>query len=124
MSTRVTVTVEGGANLQRTMAAAARQLDDLTPAHQRAANVVAEAAQTRAPRRSGRLASRIRATGNREGATVSVGVVYAGVQEYGWPARHIRAQPYLIPAGQDTTATWRGEYQTEVQDILDTVRGV
>jgi hypothetical protein len=120
----VTVTLEGGDNLTRTLEGAARDLGDLSPAHRRAADLVAQAARARAPRRSGRLASTIQGRGDREGAAVVVGAVYAGVQEYGWAARRIPAQPYLNPAAEATTTAWTGEYQAEVQDILGTVKGV
>jgi hypothetical protein len=124
MPTQVTVTLEGSANLARTLGDAGRDLGDLTPAHQAAADRVAAQARARAPRRSGRLAATIRATADKTGGTVAVGVVYAGVQEYGWPARRIPAQAYLIPAGEAAAPGLANEYGTEVQDILGHVRGV
>lgn len=123
VTSRTTVTLEGGANLARTLRGAAAALSDLSTSHRAAAGVVASAARARAPRRSGRLASTIRGTGDQDGAAVVVGSVYAGVQEYGWPARRIPAQPYLNPAAEESTPTWAGEYQTGVQDILAHVKG-
>ena len=124
MSTHPTATLEGASNLARTLGDASRNLGDLTPAHQAAADRVAAQARARAPRRSGRLARTIQATADSTGGTVAVGAVYAGVQEYGWPARRIPAQAYLIPAGEAAAPGLASEYGSEVQDILGHVRGV
>lgn len=90
---------------------ALRHLDDLDAA---AADVVARAAGPRTPRRSGRLAA-----GNtvRDGAVVN-DTVYAGVIHGGWAARHIRAQPWIVEAGEATVDEWTAVYQDGVEELL------
>lgn len=120
--------VKGGRELRRSLKAAEGNLDDLKAAHARAAAIVAGRGRTVAPvGETGRLAATVRGSGTNTAANVragSAGVPYAGVQEWGWPARHIPAQPYLVPAAQETEPEWLPAYQEEVQTILDRVKGV
>lgn len=117
------VRVIGAERLVSTLHGAADDLDDLAAAGQRAVQVIVPRARSAAPHRTGRLAAGI--TGEAQGREVvlGAGAVYAGVQEWGWPARHIPAQPYLVPAVEDTEAAWVDTYAAEVQTILDRVEG-
>jgi hypothetical protein len=71
-----------------------------------AAGIVAEEARRRVPVLSGDLKASIRPGVLSRSAFVAAGsiawfsVPYAGVIEFGWPRRHIRAQPYLYPAAE------------------------
>jgi phage gpG-like protein len=116
------VQVIGGARLAATLAAAAAQLDHLDGATTATSRQVAQRAGGRAPKRSGRLASSLRPSHTGSEAVVGSGVVYAGVQHYGWPARNIRAHPFLVPVAE-ASSTWRPFYVADVNRVLTTVKG-
>jgi hypothetical protein len=123
----VVVKLEGAAQLRRTLRAAGDDLSDLKRAHQAAADVVAPAARSGAPFLTGRLSGSVRGSGTKTAALVRAGsarVPYAGVQEYGWPARGIPAQAYLVPAAEATETTWYGAYLAEVDRIVGRIKGV
>lgn len=115
------VEVVGLRELIKAMRAAGVDLDELKVASSRAAATVASAASARAPRRSGRMASRVKGNNARRKATVAVNTVYAGPVHYGWPARHITAQPFVIDAAQATEPTWLPAYEAEIEVILDKI---
>jgi len=120
------VEVEGGKELRKSLKGVEDGLKDLQAAHGAAAGIVAAAAPAYAPLLSGALAGSIRGSGAKSAATVRAGgarVPYAGVQEYGWPARNIPAQPFLVPAAHDTEETWYPPYQEAVETLLGKVQG-
>jgi hypothetical protein len=120
----VGITVEGGRQLRKALADLDPKLDDLKDAHQRVANIVAQAAKGRVPRRSGRLAGTIRGNRAKSRAQVKAGgarVRYAGVIEWGWPKRNIPAQHYLVYAAHTTEPLWQRIYLEDVNDLLDKV---
>ena len=96
MTTRVEV--RGAASIARGLRETGRGITDLEPEHRAGADALAAATRGRAPRRTGRLASSVEGKAQRNTLTVEVRVPYAGVQEFGWPARRIAAQPYARPA--------------------------
>jgi hypothetical protein len=66
-----------------------------------AAAIAADEARRRVPVDSGELLNSIRPGSTQTRAYIAAGnsrVPYAGVIEWGWPARHIHPQPYLVPA--------------------------
>lgn len=74
---------------------------ELATIHKKVVRPVAAEARTLVPRRSGRLAGSIRPLGSQTGGRVAAGgraVPYAGPIHFGWPARNIRAQPFLTDA--------------------------
>lgn len=118
--------VEGARGLRRDLRALGDDLADLKDANAGAAAIVAAAASARAPRRTGRLAASVR--GNRAvgRARVNAGgaaVPYAGPIHFGWPRRHIEAQPFVYDAAQATEPIWRAAYEQAVERALDRVRG-
>ena len=65
------------------------------------AEIVARAAVSRVPSRSGALRETVRAAGAQTRASVKAGfkrVPYAGVIHFGWPARGILPRPFLYDA--------------------------
>ena len=65
------------------------------------AEIVARAAVTKVPARSGALRETVRAAGAQTRASVKAGfkkVPYAGVIHFGWPARGILPRPFLYDA--------------------------
>ena len=121
------VEVQGARELRRTLKAAGDDLSDLTKVNATISRYVAACgAAAMAPRRTGRLAGSLRGSQAKASATVRAGgarIPYAGVIHYGWPRRHIRAQPFLVDAAHQTEPTWTRFYLAEVDRIISHVHG-
>ena len=117
------VTVEGADTLDRTLKAAADEIEDLRDAHSAAAGIVAGAAASRAPRRSGRLAGSISAS-TADGAVVDVAAPYAGPIHWGWETRGIGENRFALDAARETESRWVVEYEQAIVKALEKVRGV
>jgi hypothetical protein len=121
------VELQGGRRLRATLKKAAGDLEDLKTVHAQVAAMVSARAAGSSPHRSGRLASSIRGSRAAGSAVVRAGgarVPYAGVIHYGWPAHHIRAQPFLVDAAHDTEPAWTAVYLAGLDRILARVEGV
>lgn len=114
--------VEGDEELARSLAKVSDRLGDLSRAEEKTGQLIRSRAAAAAPRESGALASSIVADSSGEGVTIGSDLIYAGVQEYGWGAHNISAQPFLTPAAEDTSS-WIDFYEDEVQGLLDDVKG-
>jgi len=126
MSARPAVEVDGLRTLRRSLKAAGLSLQDLKDAHNEVAQLVVRAAAPHAPRRSGALVATDRGSGTQTAAVVRAGraaVPYAGPIHWGWPARGIRAQPWLYDAAVDSREQWTGTYLRALQQIIDTIEG-
>lgn len=118
--------VRGARELRRGLKAAGDDLADLKDVNGAVATLVAWRGQASAPRRSGTLSRSVR--GNRAAgkATVLAGtarVPYAPAIHWGWPRRHIDANPWLSRAAQATEPQWTQLYLEGVQHVLDQVHG-
>jgi hypothetical protein len=74
-----------------------------------------------APKLTGELASSVVGNPSAEKAQILAGsaaVPYAGVQEYGWPERNIRPQPYLNPAVKDNMGYIIEKYNDSIQSAI------
>lgn len=123
---RPPVQVEGLRTLRRTLKAAGVSLQDLKDAHAQVAALVVRAAAPRAPRRTGALAATTRGAGTQAAAVVRAGrsaVPYAGPIHWGWPARGIKAQPWLYDAAVASRDEWTGAYLSTLQAIIDDIEG-
>lgn len=97
------VELVGAVELRAALARLGDQADDPKVA-QRAAELVADAARDRVPVKSGDLLGTIHVEPALPAAVVVAGspaIPYAGVQEYGWPARGIEGSHYLEEAADD-----------------------
>jgi len=118
------VAVDGLRELRRFL----RQLPDdvgkdgLKKIHDKVAEPVERSAVTKVPRRSGDLAASIRrAKGSATKAQVRAGkarVPYAGPIHFGWPARNIRAQPFLTDALADKRTVVLDMYTDELDRFI------
>lgn len=115
----VRVDVDGDRQLHDTARRAADDLDDLEPVDQAAATIAANRARAIAPKASGYLASTIRADDGNVVATAP----YAGVIEYGWPARNIKPQPYLTQAVAVTEAQLVALYAHHTDETIHDIKG-
>jgi len=117
------VVVEGARELRATTSRAASELSRMDTADKRAGAYLAQRAKGLAPRVTGRLAGSIRAGQTKDAATVTATAVYAGVIHWGWPARNIRAHPFLVDALSAGEPTVASIYMDEVTQIVYTIKG-
>lgn len=120
------VRVVGLAQLKRSLKDFADGLEDLKDANAEASRLVAAKAKTLAPKRSGALADSIRGSRAAGRATVAAGtakVPYAGPIHWGWPRRHIRANPFMTDAATATEDDWLAAYEQNIQRLADQVEG-
>lgn len=122
------IRVEGGRELRASLKAAGRDLNDLKEAHKQAADLVTNASKPGTPRgKTGKLAGSLRGAGTATQAIIRAGgarVRYAGVQHFGWAARHISPRPWITETAQRTEPAWTHLYENAVEDVLATIRGV
>jgi hypothetical protein len=117
------VKVEGARELRRALRGVEGGLEDLKETHRKVVAVVVPVGRSKGPRRTGRLLGSVRGSGTKTGAVVRAGgarVPYGNPIHWGWPARHIRAQPWLAEAGKATEPTWTRIYTHDVQKLIDT----
>lgn len=122
----VGVQVDGLRPLRKALRDLDGDLGDMKAAHAVALGIVVPAAAARARRRTGRLAASVRGNRSASRATVLAGgaaIPYAGVQEYGWPARNIEPHPFVTAAAHDTESAWLPAYEAEVNRAVDKVTG-
>ena len=120
------VEVQGARQLRATLKAAGDDLSDLKDANAAVGSMVASAAAGLVPVVTGALAGTIRGTRAAGGASVKAGaasVPYAGPIHWGWPARNIKAQPFLTEAGRNTEPQWTQTYLDELEKIIARVEG-
>lgn len=123
----VSVRIDGAREARASLRAAGADLDDLKAAHQEIAGIIQPVASGLAPRgRTGRLAGSGRQYASKRDARVAYGgssIRYAKPIHWGWPARHITAQPWLTTAVEQTKPRWTDAYRKAVQRILDRIKG-
>jgi hypothetical protein len=122
------IVVEGADLLAAAMQTAARNPDLLHAGNLQSAQIVARRARTLAPIRSGRLRAAIRPGAEPSHAVVTVGVVYAGNQEYGWLNRPNRSRGwrggpfrghfYVTRATTQTERAQLAAYEQNVAQVM------
>lgn len=118
------VKVEGAARLERTLHAAADDLEDMSQAQQESARLVQQRAQAAAPKDTGTLANSLTVQEIERGQTaVASQLIYAPVIHYGWAAHNISPQPFLAEALADSTSLVVDLHQRQAQHILSQVKG-
>lgn len=114
----------------RAFKTAVRSLDkdakkELRQLHRKKADEVAQVASEFAPYREGRLARSVRGASTNEGGQIKAGqasVPYGPPIHWGWPARHIRPQRFIIWAlatvSKESAGGFEQEYLELVLDLL------
>ena len=115
--------IRGADVLASTMRAAGDELDDLTAVNNRVGELILARARPRTPVRSGRLVGSLRAVADTDDVGLGSDLVYAGPIHNGWPAHHIRANPFLTDAARSSEDQWVGLYVTELEGVVGGVRG-
>lgn len=120
------VTVKGVKQLAKDLRQAGQDVGDLKAANKKVADIVVTQARANAPKRSGKLA----ATGRSGQAAAKVSVrfgsnqvPYANPIHWGWPKRHIKANPFLYRAVDETRSDWYAQYVYDIKKIMESVKG-
>lgn len=116
------VRVEGGRELRRRLRRVEGGLDRLKAAHRQVASTVLGAARPGTPHVTGTLASSGRSSGTNTLSVIRYGgarVPYAGPIHYGWPARNIQAQPWLLTAARASEPAWLSTYNESVRRLVE-----
>ena len=82
---------------------------------------LSQKASALAPRLTGALASSVQGNPSAEKAQILAGsaaVPYAGVIEYGWPAKNKEARPYLNPAVQNNMGYIIEKYNDSIKKAI------
>lgn len=101
MAEAIEISIEGVKQVQDTLDKLGRDLESNLDLNKELSSTLSQKASVMAPRLTGALASSVQGNPSAEKAQILAGsdaVPYAGVQEYGWPQKNIKAQPYLRPA--------------------------
>jgi hypothetical protein len=95
------VSVEGIKQVETLINKLSADIESNIELNRELSQTLSQKASSMAPRLTGALASSVVGNPSAQKAQIAAGndsVPYAGVQEYGWPDRNIKAQPYLRPA--------------------------
>ena len=118
------VGIKGLYRLRTTLKKAGADMADMKAANQAVERTVQKRGAEIAPRgKTGKLAGSLKTPKLQARARVSSNLIYAGVIHWGWPARNIRAQPFLEQAAQQTQSQWLGDYEKSLQQIANSVQG-
>lgn len=113
------VQVEGAREVRSTLRKLGKGTRDMTQVHRQVAAMVLGPAAGRTRRKSGDLAGSYKVKATAAKAAISSGLVYASVQEFGWPRRGIT--PSLALSG--TVESMRGAigeaYSRHVADLVE-----
>lgn len=115
----VRVRVDGLNRVVRQLKAAGTDAQDMRDLMHDLGEIVIDGATI--PNRLGRLSANVRAGRGQTKAVVRAGsarVPYAGVIHYGWPARGIRAQPFLTDALQQRHQQVFAALETGIDQLL------
>lgn len=97
--------------------------DAMKAANVAVANLVIPGSKSKAPQATGALARSIRATNTVNYAAIRAGsakqVPYAGIYEYGWPARGIKAIPYIRKTISQEYKRIIKQYEAAIDEIAD-----
>ncbi len=118
--------VVGQRRFVATMRKAGADMDELKEVNAQAARVALPAVRALVPRRTGTLAGSIRAGATKRAGVVRAGrksVPYAGVINYGWPARHITGRLFANNGVARTEPTWTKLYERFVKKTMSQVKG-
>lgn len=113
------VQVQGAAEVRRTLRALGAGTRDMSRVHRKVAAMVIGPAQGVTRRRSGDLAGSYRVKVSASKAQVSSALVYAPVQEFGWPRRNITPSKALTGTVESMAGSIAQVYQAEVDALVD-----
>ena len=121
MAEAISISVEGEAKVKAALDKLEKDLVDRSELNKDLSTELSQKASAMAPRLTGALASSVKGNPSSEKAQILAGsnaVPYAGVQEYGWPAKNIQAQPYLRPAVYNNMGYIVEKYNNYIESIV------
>jgi len=121
MAEAISISVEGEEKVKAALAKVEKDIVDRLELNKDLSEELSRKASAMAPRLTGALASSVKGNPSNEKAQILAGsnaVPYAGVQEYGWPAKNIQAQPYLRPAVFDNMDYIVEKYNKYIESIV------
>lgn len=126
------VKVEGAKRLRSTMRKAGIEMSTMRSGHSKVAKVAEGGIRAAAPKVSGQLASTIRSSGTISAAVVRAGykrTPYPGANNWGWPDKQggikgsFGGNFWMQQGALNTQNAWLQVYYSEVEDILDQIKG-
>lgn len=121
MAEVISISVEGEEKVKAALAKIEKDIVDRSELNKDLSDELSRKASAMAPRLTGALASSVKGNPSNEKAQILAGsesVPYAGVQEYGWPAKNIQAQPYLRPAVFNNMGYIVEKYNKYIESIV------
>jgi len=121
MAEAISVSINGAEEVKAQLKKIKSNLTDLSDLNKDLGSELSKKASAKAPKLTGALSASIGFTATRDKAQIYAGsksVVYAGVQEYGWPEKNIKAQPYLRPAVYDNLKYITTKYDEYIASIV------
>lgn len=119
--------VVGQKRFVQTMRKAGADMKELKDVNRQAANIALPAVRSLAPRgKTGRLASSVRAGATQKAGVIRAGrksVPYAGVINYGWPARRIKPRLFVNNGVASTEGAWQRLYKQFIDRTMSQIKG-
>lgn len=115
------ISIQGVKEVTDSLNKMARDLESNIELNKELSSTLSQKASAMAPRLTGALASSVKGNPSAEKAQILAGsdaVPYAGVQEYGWPQRNIKAQPYLTPAVYNNLGYIVEKYNDSIKESI------
>lgn len=121
MAGAISISVEGEGQVKAALAKVEKDIIDRSELNKDLSDELSRKASAMAPRLTGELASSVRGNPSSDKAQIVAGgggVVYAGVQEYGWPEKNIQEQPYLRPAVYENLTYIEEKYNDYLKSVI------
>lgn len=119
--------VVGQKRFVQTMRKAGADMKELKDVNRQAADIALPAVRSLAPRgKTGRLASSVRAGATQKAGVIRAGrksVPYAGVINYGWPARRTKPRLFVNNGVASTEGAWQRLYKQFIDRTMSQVKG-
>lgn len=119
--------VVGQKRFVQTMRKAGADMKELKDVNRQAADIALPAVRSLAPRgKTGRLASSVRAGATQKAGVIRAGrksVPYAGVINYGWPARRIKPRLFVNNGVASTEGAWQRLYKQFIDRTMSQIKG-
>lgn len=115
------ITITGVKQVTDTLNKLGKDLESNLELNKELSTTLSQKASAMAPRLTGALASSVQGNPSAEKAQILAGsaaVPYAGVIEYGWPAKNRQAQPYLNPAVNNNMGYIIEKYNDSIQKAI------
>jgi hypothetical protein len=115
------VSIQGVKEVTDSLDKLGRDLKSNIELNKELSTTLSQKASAMAPRLTGALASSVQGNPSAEKAQILAGsaaVPYAGVIEYGWPAKNKEARPYLNPAVNNNMGYIIEKYNDSIQKAI------